>query len=104
MPLYEYKCLKCNKTNTFLEKNSERKTFWFFREKKTCSHCGSKKLERIISSFVVSAKQSYSDMLNDISKMGPVNFVPDYRIPGPPPGGCPYAKQEDSSQTTPLKK
>ncbi len=105
MPLYEYRCLKCNKINTFLERASQKKFLWFSRDKNVCSQCGSKKLERIISSFAVSAKQSYPDMLNDISKMGPVQFVPDYRMPEPPPGGCPYAKQEESSaQANPTKK
>lgn len=103
MPIYEYRCLKCNKINTFLEKISQKKMSWFARDKKVCASCGSKKLEKIISTFAVSAKQSHADMMNDISKMGPVNFVPDYRMPGPPPGGCPYAKQEESSQSTPAK-
>lgn len=101
MPLYEYRCLKCNKINTFLEKTQQKKLLWFSRDKKACTYCGSKKLEKIISNFAVSAKQGYADMLNDISKMGPVNFVPDYRMPGPPPGGCPYAKQAESPSSKP---
>jgi len=101
MPIYEYKCLKCNTINTFLKKSSRKGLFSFLllslQNKNSCVNCGSKKLEKIISSFSVSAKQSYSDMLNDVSKMGPVNFVPDQRMPGPPPGGCPYGAKQDNN-------
>lgn len=91
MPLYEYKCQNCGNVNAFFEKVEVG--FWE-RLKRRCSKCGSRKLEKVFSSFAVSKKESTTDMLNEISKMGPVNFVPDYRPQGPPPGGCPYAKEK----------
>lgn len=92
MPFYEYKCEKCGKVNTFLEKLSERQSFWKRWKEKRCSNCGSRNLAKLISSFSVQSKKSSPEMLNELSKMGPVKFVPDYRMPGPPLGGCPYAK------------
>lgn len=93
MPLYEYKCNKCGKLSIFLEKITEKQAFWKKWKEKRCSSCGSRNLTRVISSFSVQSKTSTPQMLNDLSKMGPVKFVPDYRMPGPPPGGCPYAKE-----------
>lgn len=99
MALYEYKCEKCGKITTFFEKISEKDSL-FTRLRRKCKNCGSRKLVRIFSTFSAVKHESTADMLNDISKMGPVNFVPDYRPLGPPPGGCPYAKQEDSSNSS----
>jgi predicted nucleic acid-binding Zn ribbon protein len=96
MPLFEYRCQDCNQINTFLEKSNPTPGFLLWlRPRKRCKGCGSKKLTKVFSSFAVSSKQSTADMLNDISKMGPVQFVPDYRRPGPPPGGCPYQQKEE---------
>lgn len=93
MPLYEYQCQHCSKTTSFLLKKPAP-GFWE-RLRLKCGHCKSKKIKRIISSFSVSATQSRADMLNDLSKMGPINFVPQYPGMGGPPGGvCPYASQE----------
>jgi len=44
MPIFEYKCLKCGKKIEFLETGSNK-------QKKICPHCGSKKLEKQLSSF-----------------------------------------------------
>jgi len=99
MALYEYKCEKCGRMTTFLEKASAKDSF-FSRLKRRCKNCGSRKLTRIFSAFAAHKKESTADMLNEISRMGPVNFVPDYRPAGPPPGGCPYAKQEGQSESS----
>jgi len=95
MPFYDYRCLNCGKINTFYKKKASDKEGFFLRFRKyRCNFCGSRKLERVYSSFSVSKKESTMDMLNELSKMAPINFVPDYRPKGPPPGGCPYAQDK----------
>lgn len=97
MPIYEYRCKDCEEINSYLEK--AKKSFWNnWFNKKRCKGCGSQKLERIISPFFTYRTQTSEEMINDLKKMGPVNFVPDYRIPGPPPGGCPYAQDEKEGE------
>ena len=44
MPLFEYRCEKCGEVSEFLEKSSGG-------SKHKCSHCGSGKLGKIISTF-----------------------------------------------------
>ncbi|MFH1338789.1 MAG: FmdB family zinc ribbon protein [Candidatus Omnitrophota bacterium] len=99
MALYEYKCDKCGKTTTFREKPSAKDSF-FSRLRRRCGNCGSRKISRVFSAFATHKKESTADTLNELSRMGPVNFVPDYRPSGPPPGGCPYAKQEGQSESS----
>jgi len=97
MPVYEYRCTQCKKVSSFFEKMNTvgRKPLLFWKKKK-CSHCGHRKLERLYSSFYAKKTESMADTLNDMSKLGPVNFVPrSPSMPGPPPGGCPYAKAEN---------
>lgn len=109
MPIYEYKCRRCQKNSSFFERMSEvgREPFFIWKRKK-CSHCGFRKLERIYSGFNARKTESYADMLNEMSKMGPINFVPrPPAMPGPPPGGCPYAAETQKTETnskTPLAK
>ncbi|MFH1776383.1 MAG: zinc ribbon domain-containing protein [Candidatus Omnitrophota bacterium] len=100
MPLYEYQCKKCDHTFTRLVKKS-RLDFWK-RLCLCCPQCKSKQVSRKFSSFTVSSTQSRADTLNELSKLGPVNFVPQYPgINGPPPGGCPYAKEQDKAVSKP---
>ncbi len=95
MPFFDYRCAKCGKTTTIEKKSSfRREGFWEKRKKYRCSSCGNRKLERIYTSFSVSKKESTADLLSDLSKKAPINFVPDYRPKGPPPGGCPYAQNQ----------
>jgi len=44
MPLYEYKCKKCNTPFEFLAKNSEDSP-------SKCPECGSKRTEKLLSTF-----------------------------------------------------
>jgi len=99
MAIYEYRCGKCGKVTAFFEK-AQNKDSLFVRLKRRCKNCGSRELSRIFSNFTAIKQESSTDMLNEISRMGPVNFVPDYRPQGPPPGGCPYAQPENSSNST----
>ena len=108
MPIYEYKCQRCRQTSSFFEKMSEvGQERLFFWKRKKCSYCGSRKLERVYSAFAARKTESYADMLNEMSKLGPVNFVPrPPSMPGPPPGGCPYAaeaQKTESASKTPAK-
>lgn len=43
MPIYEYKCKKCGKTSEFFLRSRQE------AEKNTCSHCGSRELEKVLS-------------------------------------------------------
>jgi putative FmdB family regulatory protein len=99
MPFFDYKCTKCGKVNTIFKKSAfEREGFFTRRKKYRCESCGSPKLKRLYSSFSVAKKESTADTLNDLSKMAPINFVPDYRPKGPPPGGCPYAHHNGANR------
>ncbi len=97
MPIYEYRCEKCGEKNSFFEKRIGKKNFfwekWFPKNK--CKKCRGKKLERILSCSFVHKTQTNAEMLSDLSKMAPINFVPDMRPKGPPPGGCPYEIKEE---------
>jgi len=53
MPIFEYKCGKCGKISEFLEPHGSKQL-------KVCSHCGSRKLERQISTFVLGVKEGAS--------------------------------------------
>ncbi|MCX6354669.1 MAG: zinc ribbon domain-containing protein [Candidatus Aureabacteria bacterium] len=94
MPIYEYQCRRCGKLTSLMEK-AGRWSFWG----RKCSFCGSRRLNKIYSTFSTSRKQSMSDLMGEMRRLGPVNFVPSPPRPmGPPPGGCPYAKEGKSSQ------
>jgi len=98
LPIYEYECTKCGAINSFFEKIDERRYFW---NRRRCQKCGSKKLERVLSTFAAHRSASTSDMLNDLSKMGQINFVPQHPgYGGPPPGGCPYAQEGSTASDT----
>ena len=53
MPIFEYKCSKCGKISEFLETSSARL-------KRSCAHCGSKKLEKQLSTFAPKIKEGES--------------------------------------------
>jgi hypothetical protein len=58
-------------------------------------------LDRVLSSFAAHRSVSTADMMNDLSKMGQINFVPQYPgYGGPPPGGCPYTQQDSTGNDT----
>jgi putative FmdB family regulatory protein len=95
LPIYEYECKRCGTINSFFEKVNERRHFW---NRHRCQNCGGRRLKRILSTFSAHRSLSTTDMLNDLSKMGQINFVPRYPgYDGPPPGGCPYAQEGVSS-------
>ena len=97
MPIYEYECKMCGYVTSFFEKARQRLSNFF---KRKCEKCGSRRLNKILSTFTPNAVKSNADTMNELSKMGNINFVP--RSPGmgghhgPPPGGCPYANSTDS--------
>lgn len=108
MPIFEYECHNCKTINTVFQKNNKKETFWswsrlFKGYSLKCSNCGSKKLSKIFSSFSVETSQSSADMLNNLSKMGQINFVPQNKK-GPPAGGCPYAQQLKQDSNTNIDK
>ena len=97
MPIYEYECKMCGYVTSFFEKARQRLSNFF---KRKCEKCGSRRLNKILSTFTPNAVKSNADTMNELSKMGNINFIP--RSPsmgghhGPPPGGCPYANSTDS--------
>lgn len=105
MPFYEYRCLNCGKIVTIYKKSVLEKEGFILRWKRyRCNFCGSRNLGRIYSGFSVSKKESTVEILNELSRMGPINFVPDYRPKSPPPGGCPYAQLEKKENSLKEKK
>jgi putative FmdB family regulatory protein len=53
MPIFEYKCGKCGRISEFLEPHDSKQL-------KACPHCGSRKLERQISTFALGVKEGNS--------------------------------------------
>lgn len=97
MPIYEYECKKCGCVSSFIEKPDKKISNFLTRK---CEKCGSRRLNKVLSTFSSNVVKSNADTMNDLSKMGDINFVPQspgmggHR--GPPPGGCPYAKSAES--------
>ena len=48
MPLYEYRCRKCGHLTEVLEKADARRSH-------TCDKCGSRRMEKLVSTFGVGA-------------------------------------------------
>jgi putative FmdB family regulatory protein len=93
MPIYEYHCRRCGKVTALMEKMDA----WYFWRRR-CASCGSRRLNKVFSKFSTAKKQSMSDMISEMRRLGPVNFVPSPPRPlGPPPGGCPYAQGEKAA-------
>ncbi len=63
MPLYEYKCEKCDKSFEILQKSNN--------EKAVCPNCGGTSLEKLFSVFASGSTSSGNG-----------------GIPSPSPGGC----------------
>jgi len=97
MPIYEYECKKCGYVTSFMEKARQRISNFF---KRKCEKCGSRKLSKVLSRFTSNCVKSNADTMNELSKMGNINFVPQSPgmggHQGPPPGGCPYANSTES--------
>jgi len=100
MPVYEYQCFKCGNISSFMEKMNEMPPLLFGR--KRCKHCGSKKINKVVSGFAAKAERTNVEMLNELKSMGNVSFSPPPPKPpwgdGPPPGGCPYERAEKEEQ------
>lgn len=93
MPVYEYKCMKCGKTSSYIERVDEFRILG-----RKCSNCGSRKTKKVMSGFSTSKRADMPSMINELKKYGPVNFVPGTPpSQGPPPGGCPYSSQDEKS-------
>ena len=54
MPIFEYKCCKCEKVSEFLEPAGVRK-------KHVCQYCGGNNMEKRFSTFAVGVKQDGTD-------------------------------------------
>jgi putative FmdB family regulatory protein len=69
MPIFEYKCGKCGRISEFLEPHDSKKT-------KVCPHCGSRKLERQISTFVFGVKEGNSKRCEACDDQSCPHFYP----------------------------
>lgn len=54
MPLYEYRCAKCGHVMEVLEKADESR-------RHTCEKCGSRRMEKLMSTFGVGGRAGSSD-------------------------------------------
>ena len=64
MPIYEYRCQDCQKRNTYLLLTANAAT-------PSCKHCGSSKLERLMSRFAApKSEEARMEALADPSKFG----------------------------------
>lgn len=82
MPVFEYKCEKCGRICSFLEKTNPSLIERIIG--KRCPSCKSRKLKKQYSSFSTSKNMSQDDLLNDISKIAPITQAQDSS------GECPY--------------
>lgn len=93
MPIFDYKCEKCGQLSSFLE--NKKKSFLKKLIGEKCSHCGHRKLIKQYSPFSTSKTISQNELLNDISKVAPINFVPTpHSTQQSPPNGCPYRQND----------
>jgi len=53
MPIFEYRCGKCGHVSSFLEKPNARRSH-------PCEKCGSKKTEKVFSTFAAQSGKSSS--------------------------------------------
>ena len=59
MPIYEYQCKKCSQEFEVLLRSGDKESSL------TCPKCQSKKIKRLMSSFVSNAVKSPGDYLSD---------------------------------------
>jgi putative FmdB family regulatory protein len=65
MPIYEYRCLACHKPSTILVMSLANQST------AACKHCGSVKLERLMSRFAApKSEEARLESLADPSKLG----------------------------------
>jgi len=65
MPIYEYRCLVCKKRNTILVLSLAKQSAL------SCKHCGSVKLERLMSRFAApKSEEARIEALADPSNLG----------------------------------
>lgn len=89
MPIFEYKCEKCNKLSSFLETGKQNLIEKFLGKK--CPYCKSRNLKKQYSSFATYKNISQNDLLNDISKVAPIKIVPEQQAKKcGVDGKCPY--------------
>jgi putative FmdB family regulatory protein len=68
MPIYEYECEKCRKRTSFLTTRVSEKV------EAKCRHCGSAKMNRLMSRFAMPrSEESRMDQLADPSKFSGVD-------------------------------
>ena len=68
MPIYEYRCEKCRRVTSVLTTRVSEKV------EAVCSHCGAKKMNRLMSRFAMPrSEESRMESLADPSKMGDID-------------------------------
>ncbi len=68
MPIYEYRCAKCRRTTSVLTTRVSEKV------EAVCTHCGGKKMSRLMSRFAMPrSEESRMESLADPSKLGNID-------------------------------
>lgn len=68
MPIYEYRCDKCRRVSSVLTTRVTEKV------EAVCTHCGGKKMSRLMSRFAMPrSEESRMESLADPSKMGDID-------------------------------
>jgi putative FmdB family regulatory protein len=68
MPIYEYRCEKCRRISSVLTTRISEKV------EAVCTHCGGKKMSRLMSRFAMPrSEESRMEALADPSRMGDVD-------------------------------
>jgi len=68
MPIYEFRCEKCRRTTSVLTTRVSEKIH------PVCTHCGSRKMKRLMSRFAMPrSEESRIESLADPSRMGDVD-------------------------------
>src|SRR5882757_9090966 len=68
MPIYEYRCEKCRRVTSVLTTRVTEKV------EAVCTHCGGKKMSRLMSRFAMPrSEESRLESLADPSKMGDID-------------------------------
>ena len=86
MPTFEYECRDCGTVTAIIEAIQGGRI-----AARQCRACGSRKLERVMSSFAYHPEVTLEDLGIKPPPPGAVAPGPAPQQPaGPPPGGCPY--------------